>query len=92
LSEATRNRFWYIEPIDDTDNYFAVKPVSTLKQNGKYYTTLRTSFSYKVKDATTTTVYAVTDTPKNGGGHTEPLQGWRHHSRWHARGDREHIG
>ncbi len=43
-----------------------LKPVSTLKQNGKYYTTLRTSFSYKVKDATTTTVYAVTVTPKNG--------------------------
>ena len=66
LERSNENRFWYIEPINDTDNYFAVKPVSTLKQNGKYYTTLRTSFSYKVKDATTTTVYAVTDTPKNG--------------------------
>ena len=65
LEQSNENRFWYIEPINDTDNYFAVKPVSTLKQNGKYYTTLRTSFSYKVKDATTTTVYAVTDTPKN---------------------------
>ena len=66
LEQSNENRFWYIEPINDTDNYFAVKPVSTLKQNGKYYTTLRTSFSYKVKDATTTTVYAVTVTPKNG--------------------------
>ena len=66
LERSNENRFWYIEPINDTDNYFAVKPVSTLKQNGKYYTTLRTSFSYKVKDATTTTVYAVTVTPKNG--------------------------
>ena len=66
LEQSNKNRFWYIEPINDTDNYFAVKPVSTLKQNGKYYTTLRTSFSYKVKDATTTTVYAVTVTPKNG--------------------------
>ena len=66
LEQSNKNRFWYIEPINDTDNYFAVKPVSTLKQNGKYYTTLRTSFSYKVKDATTTTVYAVTATPKNG--------------------------
>ena len=66
LEQSNENRFWYIEPINGTDNYFAVKPVSTLKQNGKYYTTLRTSFSYKVKDATTTTVYAVTATPKNG--------------------------
>lgn len=66
LERSNENRFWYIEPINGTDNYFAVKPVSTLKQNGKYYTTLRTSFSYKVKDATTTTVYAVTVTPKNG--------------------------
>jgi len=66
LERSNKNRFWYIEPINDTDNYFAVKPVSTLKQNGKYYTTLRTSFSYKVKDATTTTVYTVTVTPKNG--------------------------
>ena len=66
LERSNENRFWYIEPINDTDNYFAVKPVSTLKQNGKYYTTLRTSFSYKVKDATTTTVYAVNATPKNG--------------------------
>ena len=66
LERSNKNRFWYIEPIDDTDNYFAVKPVSTLKQNGKYYTTLRTSFSYKVKDATKTTVYAVTVPPKNG--------------------------
>ena len=66
LEQSNENRFWYIEPINGTDNYFAVKPVSTLTQNGKYYTTLRTSFSYKVKDATTTTVYAVTVTPKNG--------------------------
>ncbi len=66
LERSNENRFWYIEPINDTNNYFAVKPVSTLKQNGKYYTTLRTSFSYKVKDATTTTIYAVTVTPKNG--------------------------
>ena len=66
LERSNENRFWYIEPINDTNNYFAVKPVSTLKQNGKYYTTLRTSFSYKVKDATTTTVYTVTVTPKNG--------------------------
>ena len=66
LERSNENRFWNIEPINDTDNYFAVKPVSTLKQNGKYYTTLRTSFSYKVKDATTTTVYAVNATSKNG--------------------------
>ncbi len=66
LDDSNKNRFWYIEPINDTDNYFAVKPLETLKQNGKYYTTLRTSFSYKVKDASHTTVYAVTSTPKNG--------------------------
>lgn len=66
LERSNENRFWYIEHINNTDNYFAVKPSETLKQNGKYYTTLRTSFSYKVKAPTTTTVYAVTATPKNG--------------------------
>lgn len=41
------NEYWYIEPINST-NYFAAAPVASFSQNDKYYTTLRTAFSYTV--------------------------------------------
>lgn len=54
---------WYIEPLNLTDNYFAAAPVSSFTQNGKYYTTLRTAFSYKVPSGSEVKVYKVTGMP-----------------------------
>jgi len=54
---------WYIEPLNLTDNYFAAAPVSSFTQNGKYYTTLRTAFSYKVPSGSDVKVYKVTGMP-----------------------------
>lgn len=41
------NEYWYLEPINST-NYFAAAPVEEFAMNGKYYTSLRTAFSYTV--------------------------------------------
>lgn len=62
-SDAPTTCRWYIEPINITDNYFAAAPVSSFTQNGKYYTTLRTAFSYKVPSGSEVKVYKVTAMP-----------------------------
>lgn len=62
-SNAPATCHWYIEPLNLTDNYFAVAPVSSFTQNGKYYTTLRTAFSYKVPSGSDVKVYKVTGMP-----------------------------
>ncbi len=59
---------WYIEPLNITDNYFAVSPISQYTQYGKYYTTLRTAFSYKVPEGSHVKVYKVTALPSTNGG------------------------
>ena len=59
---------WYIEPLNLTDNYFAVAPIPQFTQYGKYYTTLRTAFSYKVPEGSYVKVYKVTDLPSTNGG------------------------
>ncbi len=62
-SNAPATCHWYIEPLNLTDNYFAAAPVSSFTQNGKYYTTLRTAFSYKVPSGSDVKVYKVTGMP-----------------------------
>lgn len=59
---------WYIDPINLTDNYFAAAPLEELNQNSKYYTSLRTAFSYKVPSSSAVTVYKVTAMPSEDGG------------------------
>ena len=59
---------WYIEPINLTDNYFAAAPVEDFTMNGKYYTSLRTAFSYKVPINSLVKVYKVTAVPSEAGG------------------------
>lgn len=62
-SDAPSTCHWYIEPLNLNDNYFAAAPVSSFTQNGKYYTTLRTAFSYKVPSGSDVKVYKVTGMP-----------------------------
>jgi len=59
---------WYIEPVDLNDNYFAAAPVEYLTQNNKYYTTLRTAFSFTVPSTgSKVKVYKVTSIPTTEG-------------------------
>lgn len=62
-SNAPATCHWYIEPLNLNDNYFAAAPVSSFTQNGKYYTTLRTAFSYRVPSSSGVKVYKVTGMP-----------------------------
>lgn len=62
-SNAPATCHWYIEPLNLTDNYFAAAPISSFTQNRKYYTTLRTAFSYKVPSGSYVKVYKVTAMP-----------------------------
>ena len=62
-ANAPEKCHWYIEPLNLTDNYFAAAPISSFTQNGKYYTTLRTAFSYKVPSGSEVKVYKVTAMP-----------------------------
>lgn len=52
---------WYLRKIDENsaDNYFAASPVSSFTQNGKYYTTLRTAFSYEIPSGSKVKAYKV---------------------------------
>lgn len=59
---------WYIEPIDLESNYFAAAPVENFTMNGKYYTSLRAAFSYKVPSGSAVKVYKVTALPSEAGG------------------------
>ncbi len=59
---------WYVEPIDLEDNYFAAAPVEEFTMNGKYYTSLRTAFSYKVPSSSAVKVYKVIALPAVAGG------------------------
>jgi len=67
-SNAPDNCKWYIEPVDLNDNYFAAAPVEYLTQNNKYYTTLRTAFSFTVPSTgSKVKVYKVTSIPTTEG-------------------------
>ncbi|MBO4814298.1 MAG: hypothetical protein J5523_05000 [Muribaculaceae bacterium] len=69
LSETASDNsyYWYIEPINLTDNYFCVAPIQQFAQYGKYYTTLRTAFSYKVPEASNVKIYKATGLPSTAG-------------------------
>ena len=63
LMTGTTMRNWNIIPVSsDTENYFAAVP--EFEYNGKYYTTMYASFSYKAKN-TNTELYYVADIAKN---------------------------
>lgn len=67
-SNAPDNCKWYIEPVDLNNNYFAAAPVEYLTQNNKYYTTLRTAFSFTVPSTgSKVKVYKVTSIPTTEG-------------------------
>lgn len=54
---------WYLRKINENsaDNYFAAAPVASFTQNGKYYTTLRTAFSYDIPSGSKVKVYKVNE-------------------------------
>ena len=59
---------WYIEPINLDDNYIAAAPLESITMNGKYYTTMRAAFSYKIPSGSAVKVYKVTALPTEPGG------------------------
>lgn len=59
---------WYIEPINLDDNYIAAAPLESITMNGKYYTTMRAAFCYKVPSGSAVKVYKVTALPAEPGG------------------------
>lgn len=59
---------WYLRKINEnsTDNYFAAAPVASFTQNGKYYTTLRTAFSYTIPSGSKVKAYKVNEAIVDG--------------------------
>jgi hypothetical protein len=58
---------WYLEPISLDNNYFAAQPDAQISVNGKYYTTLRTSFPCQIPTGASMKVYHVTGVPTTSG-------------------------
>ena len=56
---------WCFEPIDNAANSFYVIP-NLRDVNGKYYTSLRAGFSFKVKNSDKVSVYKVASFDENG--------------------------
>ncbi len=52
---------WEKQSIDGTNQYFAFYPDLLDSRTGKYYTTLRTSFSYKIKNPDKVTAYEINE-------------------------------
>lgn len=62
---ANNNGQWEIVPITESSlnsNYLAVKTIASNEQYGKYYTTLRAAFPFKVASTSTMKVYNITST------------------------------
>ena len=60
-SKTTDNYNWNQLTIDDSTNYFAFNP--TVESGGKYYATLRTAFSWKIKNTNHVKAYEVLEIP-----------------------------
>ncbi len=58
---STDNYKWNKVPIDGENQYFAFNPEIQDAKTGKYYTTLRTSFSYKIKNPDKVTAYEINE-------------------------------
>lgn len=62
---ASNNGQWEIVPVNEANlnsNYLAVKTIAANEQYGKYYTTLRAAFPFKVAATSTMKVYNITST------------------------------
>jgi hypothetical protein len=42
--------YWYLEPVNQTENYLGIKPESTIKVGDKYYTTFYAGFPIKLSE------------------------------------------
>ena len=62
---ASNNGQWEIVPVNEANlnsNYLAVKTIAANEQYGKYYTTLRAAFPFKVASTSTMKIYNITST------------------------------
>lgn len=54
---------WQFEPVDINDNFYAIKSDPNLKLNGKYYSNIRTPFSFKIPDNSELRIFNVSQMP-----------------------------
>lgn len=63
--DASNNGQWEIVPVNEANlnsNYLAIKTIAANEQYGKYYTTFRAAFPFKVASTSTMKVYNITST------------------------------
>lgn len=68
---ASNNGQWEIVPVNEANlnnNYLAVKTIAANEQYGKYYTTFRAAFPFKVASTSTMKVYNIKSLPSENGG------------------------
>ena len=65
-SSSDQTHKWNKMNIDNSSQYFAFNPDKYDTRTGKYYTTLRTSFSYKIKNSDKVTAYEINEILADG--------------------------
>jgi hypothetical protein len=71
---STSEYQWEKKTLDGTSQYFAFYPDLYDTRTGKYYTSLRTSFSYKIKNTDKVKAYEINEIPADGAAIMTPFE------------------